>query len=129
MIFKITFLFSNHGTYTGTKFDTRRAFNLKHNGLPIFQSAFLGNDSSTVNLTNNSINIPDHFFVTGEKLVYSYENSLVESTNAIGIVTQSVAGVSTDKLPTEVFAVKLSNSSVGLLQPSAVATGNNSRYT
>ena len=114
-------LFSNHGTYTGTKFDTRRAFNLKHNGLPIFQRAFLGNDSSIVNLTNNSINIPDHFFVTGEKLVYSYENSLEESTNAIGIVTQSIAGVSTDKLPTEVFAVKLSNSAVGLATNAAAA--------
>ena len=114
-------MFSNHGTYTGTKFDTRRAFNLKHNGLQIFQRAFLGNDSSTVNLTNNSINIPDHFFVTGEKLVYSYENSLVESTNAIGIVTQSIAGVSTDKLPTEVFAVKLSNSAVGLATNAAAA--------
>ena len=114
-------LFSNHGTYTGTEFDTKRAFNLKHNGLPIFQRAFLGNNSSIVNLTNNSINIPDHFFVTGEKLVYSYENSLVESTNAIGIVTQSIAGVSTDKLPTEVFAVKLSNSAVGLATNAAAA--------
>ena len=99
-------LFSNHGTYTGTQFDTRRAFNLKHNDLPIFQRAFLGNDSSIVDLTNNLITVPDHYFVTGEKLVYSYENSLYESTNAIGIVTQSIAGVSTDKLPTEVYAVR-----------------------
>ena len=114
-------LFSNHGTYTGTQFDTRRAFNLKHNDLPIFQRAFLGNDSSIVDLTNNLITVPDHYFVTGEKLIYSYENSLYESTNAIGIVTQSIAGVSTDKLPTEVYAVKVSDTQVGLATNAAAA--------
>ena len=74
-------LFSNHDTYTGTKLDTRKASSLRADGLPIFERTFLGNSASVVNLTNNSILIPDHYFVTGEKLVYSYENSL-QNTNA-----------------------------------------------
>ena len=114
-------LFSNHGTYTGTKLDTKKAFALNHNGLPIFEKTFLGNDPSVVDLTNNSIKLPDHYFVTGEKIVYSYENSLQESTNAISIPTQSIGGISTDKLPTEVYAVKLSDVSVGLATNAAAA--------
>lgn len=106
-------LFSDYGTYTGTEFDKKRAFNLKHNTLPIFQRAFLGNDSSIVNLSTNQVTIPDHFFVTGEKVNYSYENSQLSTANAIGIATTTVSGVSTDKLPSELYIIKYSNKSVG----------------
>ena len=106
-------LFSDYGTYTGTEFDKKRAFNLKHNTLPIFQRAFLGNDSSIVNLSTNQVTIPDHFFVTGEKVSYSYENSDLSTVNAIGIATTTVSGVSTDKLPSELYIIKYSNKSVG----------------
>jgi len=105
-------LWSKFGGYTGTENDKKRAFTLRHNTKPIFQRSFLGNSGSVVNLSNNSISVPDHFFVTGEKLIYNYENSLTSTANAVGIATTTIAGVSTDKLPTTVYAVKLSDVNV-----------------
>jgi hypothetical protein len=66
-----------------------------------------------VNTTNNQITLNDHYFVTGEKVNYSYENSNQSTANAIGIGTTTVAGISTDKLPSTLYAVKFSESSVG----------------
>ena len=56
------------GTYTGTESDIKRAFGLNHNNDEIFERYFTGNDSDVVNLTENTITIPNHFYVTGEKL-------------------------------------------------------------
>ena len=106
-------LFSEYGTYTGTQFDKKKSFNLYHNELPIFERTFLGNDSTVVNLTSNQVIIDDHYFVTGEKVTYSYENSSLSTANAIGIATTTVSGVSTDKLPTTLYVVKYSNRTVG----------------
>ena len=53
----------------------------------------------------NFYQFPNHFFVTGEKVLYTHVGT--GSTNAIGIVTTSVAGVSTDKLPNELYVVKV----------------------
>ena len=114
-------LWSKFGGYTGTENDKKRAFALTHDDNPIFQKQFLGNSASVVNVSNNSITIPNHFFVTGEKLIYSYENSASSTANAVGIATTSISGISTDKLPTTVFAVKLSDVSVGLATNAAAA--------
>jgi len=107
-------LFSEFGNYTGTALDTKRNFNMFHDNLPIFQRAFLGNSDTEVDLTDNYLKLPNHYFVTGEKLKYSYENSQLSSANAIGIGTTVIAGVSTDKLPSTVYAVKLNDVNVGL---------------
>jgi hypothetical protein len=114
-------LFSDHGTYTGTEFDKRTAFNLKHRQKPIFQRAFLGNSSSIVDLTNNTVTVPDHYFVTGEKIVYSYENSDNSSANAIGIATTTISGVSTDKLPSTLYVVKVDSTRVGFATNAAAS--------
>ena len=105
-------LWSKFGGYTGTENDKKRAFTLTHNTKPIFSRSFQGNSPSIVNVSNNSISVPDHFFVTGEKLIYSYENSLTSTANAIGIVTTTISGVSTDKLPSTIFTVKLNDVNV-----------------
>jgi hypothetical protein len=107
-------LLSRRGNYTGTEFDKRTSFDLKHNEKLIFERIFEGNNGSVVNLSSNTILLPDHYFVTGEKVVYSYENSNIDSTNAIGIATTTVSGVSTDKLPTELYVIKYSESLIGL---------------
>ena len=96
--------------YFGTDIDVKRAFGLSYQTNPVFVRNFLGNDSDVVNLTRNSVIIPNHFFVTGEELSYSYEGSSGDepsSINAIGIGTTTVPGIGlTDKLPSTVFAYK-----------------------
>jgi len=72
-------------------------------------------------LADNQIILPNHFFVTGEELKYSYENSQSTSVNAIGIAATVIAGVSTDKLPTTVFAVKIDDVNVGLAASATAA--------
>ena len=114
-------LFSEFGTYTGTELDTKKAFRLFNNTNPIFAREFAGNSPLVVDLTENHVNIPNHFFVTGEKIEYSYENSALSTGNAIGIATTAIAGVSTDKLPSTLFAVKINDVKVGVAQSAADA--------
>jgi len=91
------------GDYTGTGVDVVRAFDLKHQGRNIFAREFDGSDSSVVDLTKNSISIPEHFFVTGEEVTYAF------GTNTpIGIATTTITGIGTTSLlPSTVFAIKV----------------------
>jgi len=104
---------SANGTYEGTETDIRRFFDLTHNGLPIFRRNILGNSSSVVDVTNNLIRIPNHYFVSGEELIYTYqENGIGE---AIGISTEIIVGVgTTNKLPETVYAIKINDASIRL---------------
>ena len=97
---------SSYGSYTGTSIDVRRSFNLTHNENPIFERCFDGSDSSIVDVTNNTISLPEHFFVTGEKVLYSYDGSESSTVNAIGIATTTISGISTNKMPSTVYIVK-----------------------
>ena len=56
---------------------------------------------------------PIHYTVTGEKVNYSYENSNSSTANAINIASTNISGVTTDKLPTELFIIKISDSKIG----------------
>ena len=96
---------SLNGTYTGTLSDVKRSFGLFNGGRPIFVRSFNATEETIVDVDNNKIIIPDHFYVTGEKL--TYDPAGVGNTAAIGIVTTTIAGVFTDIMPLEVFAVKL----------------------
>ena len=101
------------GEYTGTETDIKRSFNLTHKQLPIFERHFVGSASTVVDLTDNLIKIPNHYFVTGEELVYSYAGA--GTTQAIGIVTANIAGIGvTDKLPNTVYAIKVNDISIRL---------------
>jgi hypothetical protein len=104
---------TGYGTYEGTFSDIKRSFALNSKQLPIFQRYFVGSASTVVNPTNNLITIPNHFFVTGEELTYAYAGA--GTTQAIGIVTTSIIGIgTTDKLPTNVYAVKVDDSNIQL---------------
>ena len=60
-----------------------------------------------------SVDIPNHFFVTGEELTYS--NPGAGTTQNIGIVTATVPSIgSTDKLPSSVFVVKVDSNRIKL---------------
>jgi len=96
---------TGYGVYTGTERDIRRDFQLTHDNNPIFRRVFDGSSSSIVNLTENTIRVPNHFFVTGEEVVYNSQNGA-----AIGIATTTVSGIgSTDKLPQTVYIVKVND--------------------
>ena len=102
---------TGEGEYYGTETDVKRAFEIKHKQLPIFKRNFLGAQSSVVNLTDNKVFIPDHYFVTGESLTYATLGA--GTSQAIGIKTTTIPGVgSTDKLPSNVFAVKSDDSNL-----------------
>ena len=97
---------SESGTYEGTHSDIKRAFNLTHNNYPIFEREFDGSDTEIISVLDNTIKLPNHYFVTGEKLRYE-PIGLGSSTN-IGIVTTTISGIGqTDKLPRTVYAVKV----------------------
>ena len=99
---------SGYGEYEGTLNSIKRSFDLYHKQTPIFERVFDASDSTIVNITDNYIGIPKHFFVTGEELVYNPGNG-----SPIGIATTSIAGIGlTDQLPSSVFAIKLNDLNV-----------------
>ena len=100
-----------YGTYTGTENDVKRSFELRHQGDLIFERVF---DSTalgtTVSTDENVLILPNHFFVTGELVRYTVPN---EDDIRVGIATTSVAGVGvTDKLPTDLYVVKVNDSKI-----------------
>ena len=91
------------GDYEGTGVDVVRAFNLQHDGRDIFARAFDGSDSTVVDLTKNSVTIPEHFFVSGEEVTYS-----AGADTPIGIATTTITGIGTTTLlPSTVYAIKV----------------------
>jgi len=115
-------LVTRTGDYTGQEFDKKKDFGLFFKGVPIFGQAFKGNDPGVVNLSNNTIVIPNHKFVTGEKVEYVYSNSKIDSEFAIGIAATTVPGIGlTDKLPKEAYIIKYSDVTVGLAKSAADA--------
>lgn len=92
----------------------KRDFVLTSDELPIFKREFDASDTDIVNLDNDTIKIENHFFVTGEKIYYS--NNTNSSTNSIGIGTTDFGvGIgTTDKLPNEVYVVKISDNIIKL---------------
>jgi hypothetical protein len=108
------------GTYRGTQSDIRRTFGLTHKNDEIFERYFTGNDSNIVNLTENTITIPNHFYVTGEKIEYYHVGT---AASAVGVATTSFTGTgSTTLLPTEnIFAIKVDDNSIKLATSAANA--------
>ena len=101
--------------YFGTERDIKRSFNLTHDNRNIFERYFLANDANIVSVDNNTITIPDHFFVTGEKIKYSHVGS---SSSGIGIAsTDGFAGVGTTTfLPEDLFVVKVNADTIKIAE-------------
>ena len=111
---------SDLGSYQGTESDVKRAFEMQHENLPIFERYFEANDAGIANTTNNTIRIPNHFFVSGEKLKYVHVG---ETDSAIGIATTSFVGAAnTTFLPGEnLFAVKVDDNVIKIATSAANA--------
>ena len=111
--FDHTSISSGEGFYEGTENAVKRAFNLTHKEDPIFKREFDGSSSSVVNLTDKTITIPNHFFVSGQELTYNPATGV--GTNSIGIGTTNVSGIgNTNILPPTVFAIKMSEDKIKL---------------
>jgi hypothetical protein len=96
-------------SFEGTQISTKKSFNLTHKSAPIFKKVVDGSSTSVVDLSNNSISIPNHFFVTGEKIDYSVSSGDVR----IGIASTFISGIGTTSLlPSILYAVKLNESIV-----------------
>ena len=100
--------------YTGTENTIKRSFNLTHRGNEIFNKDFTNNDSNIISTTQNTIRLPNHFFVTGEKVKYIHAGA--GTTQAIGVeTTDEFVGIgTTDKLPGDVFIFKVNEDTVKL---------------
>ena len=90
-----------NGTFQGTELARRKDFDLYHEEYPIFEKTV--NPSEIVSLTNSTVSLPNHFFVTGEEVVY--DTGFAGAP--IGIATTTITGIGlTDKLPSTVYIIK-----------------------
>ena len=104
---------TKYGNYFGTERDIKRSFEVYHQNFPVFQREFLGNESSVIDISEDTLRIPNHFFVTGEKLRYSYAGA--GTSQAIGIGATDIPGIGvTSKMPETVYAVKVNENTIKL---------------
>ena len=91
-------------------------FNLKYQGVPIFQRIFNATDPFIVNIGTDAIFLPEHFFVTGERVYYKSNFFFPENSElSIGIAPTVITGVGlTDKLSGELYVYKVDPSYIKL---------------
>ena len=95
----------NKGSYSGTKLDLQTQFALNHDGNAIFRRIFDGSDAGIADSTSNYVRIADHYWVTGENVTYGWPGT--GTTMAIGVASTNLSGVTTDKLPSDLYVVKV----------------------
>jgi len=116
--FTNTFINSQFGTYSATSSDVKRSFGLTYQGYNVFERYIDAEDAVIVgaaatSAVEDAIFIPNHFFVTGEKLSYSTVGS--GTTENISIASTNVSGVGvTDKLPSTVYAINVDSNNIRL---------------
>lgn len=96
----------------------RTSFPLRHEQDPIFLKTFNGADPRVVGISSDKIKIINHFFKTGEKLVYN-----CGSGTSIGISTLSPgwsSGIGT-YLPTVVYPIVLDKDNIRVALASSLA--------
>jgi hypothetical protein len=86
-------------------------FDANYQYYPIFMKTFNPSDSATLNLATGEFSIDNHFFSTGEELIYRPTSTFIGiGATSVGIgSTLNSVGVVTDRLPTTVFAYKVNN--------------------
>lgn len=119
---------SEYSSYTGTNRNVKRSFNLFHKNDPIFERYFNPQENTIVDIQENTIEIPNHFFVTGENIIYynTDSNTSIGDSLSVGIATTSITGVGvTDKLPSGVesslYVIKVNTNKIQLASSAADA--------
>ena len=77
--------------YVGTFNAIRTDFDLTHEGEDIFEYWFDGGNSGIVSTTDNTIKLPNHFFISGEKVSY-FRNDINDESSAIGVGETFITG-------------------------------------
>jgi len=94
--------------YIGTQNEIKRKFDLFYQGDPILRRTFNASSFSSVDLNNDKLIIPNHFFSTGEEVIYD-----TNGDDPIGIAVTNIPGIGfTDVLPATLYIVKDNNLSV-----------------
>ena len=98
----------------------RKSFPLQHNGDPIFYKIFNAEDSNIVNLNKNIISIPNHFFKTGETLIYDFGTG-----SPVGIDTNSpgASGIIT-AFPSTIYPIVVNKDTIRIALGSSLALNN-----
>ena len=91
-------------------------YELNYQGIPIYKKTFNPSDTTQLNSTTGVITIPNHFFNTGEELIYNPATTFLGiGVTSVGIgSTLSYTGVVTSFLPPRVYPIKLDNSNFQL---------------
>jgi hypothetical protein len=89
----------------------RTSFDMRNNNNPIFMKTFDPSDSEVLDSKTGLFKIRDHFFSTGERLIYTPNSTFVGSAvTSVGIgATLNSSGIVTTLLPSEVYAIKIDN--------------------
>lgn len=95
-------LTSGVSKFESSSINFKKDFILTHKNIPIFERVFDGSleatstNPSSVNLNKNLIYIPNHFFVSGEKI--KYRSDPFDYINVLVTQTSTTAGIGTDIL-------------------------------
>ena len=106
--------------------ETQTDFDLNYQGTPIFRKVFDPADSTAVNLSTGQFSILNHFFSTGEELIYtpgSTTPGFASTSVGIGSTLNSV-GVVTNILPSTVYAIKIDNNNFKIATRKEYALAN-----
>ena len=90
----------------------RLNFDLKYKDISIFAKSFDPYDQNVLDPSTGIFTINNHFFSTGENLIYKPKSTFIGlGQSAMGIPNNSITdvGISTNKLPSSVYAIKLNN--------------------
>jgi hypothetical protein len=98
------------------------SFELTDNGIPIFSKKFNPN-SSALDASTGTFTIQNHFFVTGEELIYTPNSTIV------GVGTSAVV-TSSGELPSTVYAIKLTENTFKVaITTTAASAGIGTTFT
>lgn len=105
-----SYINNSYGFYQSSLTDLNSSFELYYKGDEIFTRSFESDNLDIINLDDDTINIPRHFFVTGEEIVYELNSLLQSNSSPIGIATTTISGIgTTDILPSTLYVVKEDN--------------------
>ena len=84
-------------------------FKLSHSNFPIYSKSFNPADTTKLNYETGLFTFPNHFFNTGEELIYTPKSTFAGvGQSAVGIgSTENYLGIVTDKLPEKVYPIAI----------------------
>ena len=116
MAFKLASVNKQFGKATET---FQQSFNLTHRGIPVFAKTFDASDSAVVDVSEDQFVMNNHYFRTGEPIVYDATNG-----TAVGI-QHGVNGVgAATTLPIQLYAIEVTEDKFQVAISAANAANN-----